>query len=145
MMSFSWKQDWWWVVGAGAAAVALVMDLAGKKAPAKSDAPTGVPDSSVPPPVAKNLRSYRPAPDGYWYIVAYEQTGSAPSTWGSGNTPVWKSYGYYDGKPHAGSDAYGISLGAQAAHTKPLTPGAVRAWWWNGVGWEHWPELARNW
>ena len=135
-MSFSWKNDWWLVVGALALGGAAALDV---RNAAKKPAADTSPSATTPPPVPE-VKSFRPAPDGYWYIVAYEQ--QAPGTIGG---TTWSRYSYYDGRPHAGTDAASIALGAQFSHTKPLTPGAVRAWWWNGIGWDPWPEFARNW
>lgn len=134
------KAKGWVAVGVAVAAWVALLEYGGKSepappAPAPPDAPPGIPET----------RSFRQAPDGYWYILAYEQAQSAPSTYGSGGNVSWKHYAYYDGQPKSGATAAGIALQAQAAHTKPYTPGAVRAWWWNGAGWEPWPELARDW
>ncbi len=83
-------------------------------------------------------------PSGYWYIVAYEQRPTQPTTWGT--TPTeYDTFVYYDRRPIDGAWAAGEIVGAQTAHQKPYSHGAVRAWWWNGATWVRYPRFDRDW
>lgn len=80
-------------------------------------------------------------PDGWWYIVAYVMQAGM-STIGAA---TWDRFVYFQLHPISGAEASSTVLGAELAHHAALTPGAVRAWWWNGVAWQRWPALDRDW